>query len=452
MILTLGKIVRSRAAVWPLVWCGLFVFLIFRAFSPLAGSYAAIAAEPRPKIAAAKLIDMIGVNIHMQYADGAYGDLSKVLQLFKFLGVKHARDVVPVGAARGIVRRMAYDGIRFDFFVSDDWKKGGFLDYAKNLEHNVPGVIASVEGYNEINNSSVKFDGLQGAEAAFVAQRQLYSSIKADPDLSHIPVLDLTGFEMVRHPEAESRTSLQGYADVMNVHAYAQNGNQPGTWIGPGVPEIYSNLNDNLPKAVTEFGYASFPQSGWLVIGVDEPAQAKGIVNGLFDAAAFGFERVYVYELLDQRPDPASANRELHFGLFTSDYRPKLAAQAISNVIRILSGSAISRAAASSLSIEGKIEIKPESAIGEFPVRSLQIARSDGVALVAVWRETPFWDRPKGRPLEEPSIPAKVLFASGCRSTKIYDVLRSSEPISVAEGDTASLFVGDHVQLVECAK
>ena len=218
------------------------------------------------------------------------------------------------------------------------------------------------------------------------------------------------------------------------------------------MPEIYQNLKNSLPKTITEFGYASFPESGWLVIGVDEVTQAKGIVNGIFDAAASGFERIYVYELIDQRPDPASGNRELHFGLFASDFRAKPVAQAISNVVKILSGTSLTRSATSSLPVDGKIEIETDSPVGDIPIRSMQIARSDGAALVAVWRETPVWDRAKGRPLEEPGVPTKVSFASGCEATKTYDVLRSGEPISVTPGGTAALLVSDHVQLVECTR
>ena len=449
-ILSLDKMERSQGAVRHFVWLGRFALSLVLALS--CGGSGASAAERRPKMEAAKLIDMIGVNVHMQYADGSYGDLPKVLRLFKFLGIKHARDVAPGGAARGMVRRMAYDGIRFDFFVSEDWKRSGFLDYARNLERNIPGVVASIEGYNEINNWSIKYDGLQGVEAAFAGQRELYASIKADPDLNHVPVLDLTGFEMVKPLGAGDRPLIRGYADVMNVHSYAQNGNQPGLWIRAGVPEVYQKLKSSLPKTITEFGYASFPETGWLVIGVDEVTQAKGIVNGIFDAAASGFERIYVYELIDQRPDPASANRELHFGLFASDYRAKPVAQAISNVVKILSGTSLTRSATSSLPVDGKIEIETDSPVGDIPIRSMQIARSDGAALVAVWRETPVWDRAKGRSLEEPGVPSKVSFASGCEATKTYDVLRSGEPISVTPGGAAALLVSDHVQLVECSR
>lgn len=174
-----------------------------------------------------RFIDTIGVNVHMQYLDGPYGDVGKVMELFKFLGVRHARDVVPDGA-RGIVRRMAYDGIRFNLFVTGDWRKGGTLEYIRHLEANVPRSVASIEGYNEINNWQQTFDGRSGALAAIAAQKSLYEAIKAHPELKHIPVIDLTGFEMIKEPGFEYGRTLHGFADVMNVHAYAQNGFQPG--------------------------------------------------------------------------------------------------------------------------------------------------------------------------------------------------------------------------------
>lgn len=269
-----------------------------------------------------RFIDTIGVNVHMQYLDGPYGDVGKVMELFKFLGIRHARDVVPDGA-RGIVRRMAYEGIRFNLFVSGDWRKAGTLEYLRHLEANVPNSVASVEGYNEINNWQQTFDGRTGATAAIAAQKSLYAAIKSHPELKHIPVIDLTGFEMIKEPGFEYGRSLSGFADIMNVHAYAQNGFQPGPWIRAGVPEHYGAGNGDLPKTLTEFGYASAPESGWLMIGVDERAQAKGVVNGLFGAALAGYHRTYLYELLDQKPDPEFKEREFHFGLFNNASKPK---------------------------------------------------------------------------------------------------------------------------------
>jgi hypothetical protein len=395
-----------------------------------------------------RFIDSIGVNIHMQYLDGPYGDVGKVMELFRFLGVRHARDVVPEGA-RGIVRRMAYDGIRFNLFVSGDWRKAGTLEYIRHLEANVPNSVASIEGYNEINNWQQTFDGRSGAAAAVAAQKSLYAAIKTHPELKHIPVIDLTGFEMIKEPGFEYGRSLDGLADVMNVHAYAQNGFQPGPWIRDGIPEHYGAANRNLPKTLTEFGYASAPESGWLMIGVDERSQAKGIVNGLFGAALAGYHRTYLYELLDQKPDPELKEREFHFGLFTNASKPKLVARAIRNIVTVLKSEAgVETPVVPIEGISYEEAAKPEERI---PVRSLQISRPNGALIVAAWRETLFWDRATGRPLEAPPVKAEISFGKACGSILRYDILNSSEPEPLPPGRSAAVPIGDYVQLIECA-
>ena len=83
-------------------------------------------------------------------------------------------------------------------------------------------------------------------------------------------------------------------------------------------------------------------------------------------------------------------------------------------------------------------------------IYTLSVVKSDGNVLAAVWREASFWDRANGKPLEASGVRANVSFGKSCDAIKIYDVLESSEPVSVSHEDTSSLIVGDHVELVEC--
>ncbi|MBN9006603.1 MAG: hypothetical protein J0H40_14470 [Rhizobiales bacterium] len=403
-------------------------------------------------ISASRLIDMIGVNTHLQQLDGTYGDLPKVLQLFKFLGVTRARDVMPGGNTLGIVRRMIYDKIRFNFFIPTGWEKGRTVGYLKSLEANVPGAVTSVEGYNEINNHPVEFNGRSGPAAALFGQQAIYKAIKNDDILKDKPVLDLSGFEMTEASNPEKRVTLNGYADGMNLHVYAQNGSQPGHWIREGVPDIYRSLNDHPRKAITEFGYASLPQTGWRVIGVDERSQAKGLLNGIFDAAIAGFDWIYLYELVDQRFDSSSQNRELHFGLFKYDYQPKPAAFAIRNMIDVLNDDPKLATPSVADSSDDKVNISLDREPGDIAVRSLRIRKTNGSLVVAVWRETPFWDRAKGGPLEAPGLPSKISFHKPCGSIKLYDVLESRDPTLMKSSNSMTVDVKDYVQLVECTK
>ncbi len=412
-------------------------------------------------ISTSQLVQMIGVNVHMRYTDGAYANSTNVLQALRFIGVSQVRDVMPgTGApadmqARDALRRMVFEGIRLNLIFSGGWRPAEAVDLVRNLEKAVPGSVASVEGYNEINNFPVTFEDQSGLAAAAAGQKALYQSIKASPDVRHIPVIDMTGFEMLKDPKYTYGSSLEGYADVMNAHAYAQNGQQPSIWINPEKIEAYKSLQQVLPKVITEFGYATMPQSGWLVIGVDERTQAKGLLNGLFDAARSGYDKLYIYELLDQKPDPASKQLEFHFGLFTFENRPKVAARAIRNLVQVLgereSGSATEPSRPkpnSKLPSNGSFHLDVQKPQDQF--FTLGLMKSNGTQVAAVWRETMFWDRATGQPLEADGITATLTFDKPCHSSKVYDVLRSSEPTAVSTGGVVSVVIGDHVQLVEC--
>jgi hypothetical protein len=406
---------------------------------------------------ASDMIRLTGVNTHMTYNDGAYANSENVLKDLQFLGVSHIRDSLP-GAdsqpalqGRDALRRLVHQGVKLNIFFPSGWNATS-IAWLRSLEAAAPGAIVSVEGYNEINNFPPKFEGLSGPAAAKAGQKALYDAIKSDPVLKHVPVLDMTGFEMIKDPTFTYGTTLDDYADVLNVHAYAQNGAPPGIWINPERPAIYKGLKAELPKTITEFGYSSRPESNWGFIGVDERTQAKGILNGLFDAARSGYDRVYLYELLDEKPDPELKDLGFHFGLFTFANEPKLAARAIRNLTQVLGSAAgADKERTDPLPSNTSIDVKIDGPDDNMPVFWIVLLRENGSPIVALWRETPFWDRANGRPLEAPSIPAKVSFGKACGSIRTYDLFQSSDPKSVSAGSSLTVGVVDRVQLVECA-
>jgi hypothetical protein len=414
------------------------------------------AVDERIVMTGADLVRMIGVCVHMPYNDGAYANLQNVLADLKYLGVKGVRDgipktdSVPSMLARDALRRMAFDGIKFDLIFQAGFGVREAISYLQTLEKAVSGSVAYVEGYNEINNFPVTFEGQAGPNAALAGQRAIYQALKADDRLKTVPVIDMTGFEMVKEPGFAYGDTLSGFADVMNIHFYAQNGDQPGRGIQPGKPSNYASMRENLPKVITEFGYATRPESGWLVIGVDERTQAKGILNGLFDAARSGYDRVYIYELLDEKADPNNSELQFHFGLFTFENRPKIAAQTIRNLTAILAerggGPAPGRGSAATPT---QVQVGPVESAD--PIQSLTVVRAGGDPILALWHEPRFWDRAKGSPIEASPLPVSVTFAASCASVKIYDPLLSDQPVSTHGNGPISVMLEDHVKLIECA-
>ncbi|MEX3999188.1 calcium-binding protein [Paraburkholderia sp. EG285A] len=387
------------------------------------------------------MLDSIAVNTHITYTDGAYADLQKVADDLAWLGVRHIREGTPGGSAIPLSSYLwlARRGVKFDFVVHGDLD-----DSLRELDRFVaaapPGSVSAVEGYNEIDNFPMHYLELTGEAAGLAAQRALYEHVHGISALAGVAVYDLTGFDPAR---VAART---GSADFANQHPYPQNGDQPAhnamgpAWIAWAVDGVRKY---SLPVVLTEFGYFTIPQAGWLRIGVDEPTQAKGVLNGLFEAARLGVTRTYIYELLDEKLDPQNTNGEMHFGLFRNDDTPKAAASTIRNLTTILGTHGKTGALANnspSYSLTGMRDTG----------RSLLLTRAPGHYLIALWNVVPFWDRAAGKPLNAPPVSVQVDFGARASRVSLYDPTSSAAPLAHHEGlQRLTVDVPDHVILVD---
>ncbi len=335
---------------------------------------------------------------------------------------------------------LAQRGVRFNFLTRPNIE--GSIEVAAKLNAAVPGSVAAIEGFNEIDNFPVPFRGLKGMAAGLAAQREIYTRVRSTPELAGVPVYDLTGYDL------KSVDTRADSADFANQHAYPQNGNQPtynvpgGAWLPAAIDSV---KKFQLPVVITEFGYFSMPQSGWYMIGVDEATQAKGVLNGYMDAAAAGVKRLYVYELLDQKPDPEHKNPEMHFGLFRVGNSPKPVAQAIHNLTSVLNASVPrSASGAARHSLAYTLSGMPASA------NSLLLQKKDNRFVLVLWNETTFWNRAEGTPVTHPPVRINVDFGATASRVDLYDPLVSAEPFA-SHRDVRQLAVDvpDHVILLE---
>lgn len=390
----------------------------------------------------AAFLDTLAVVTHVNYTDGAYANVRNVADDMNWLGLRHVRDYTPGPSApfESYVF-LAQRGVRFNFLVR--WNIEESIDVAARLNAAVPGSVAAIEGFNEIDNFPVPYRGLNGTPAGLAAQRDIYARVRSTPALAGVPVYDLTGYD---RKSVETRA---GSADYANQHAYPQNGDQPsynaphgGSWIPSAIDSIKKY---NLPVVITEFGYFSMPQSGWYMIGVDEATQAKGILNGYMDGAAAGVKRLYVYELLDEKPDPQNKSGEMHFGLFRFDNSPKPVAYAIRNLTSVLNTSTTRRATgAVRNTLAYTLADKPASA------NSLLLQKKDGRFVLALWNETKIWDRATGIPVTQPPARMSVDFGTAASRVDLYDPLLSATPLaSHRDVRQLSVNVPDHVILLE---
>ena len=374
--------------------------------------------EPRspevagPVIDEAHFLDSLGVNIHANYNDGAYARLDRVAQDLEYLGIYHVR----THEGRGVVpfesyAQLAAWGLRFDFIALPN-RIDETLDFAARLMKEKPGSVASIEGFNEINNERFSYNGLKGLDAALAAQRELYAKVKANSELADLPVIYFTGGEMFSGGEKVS--DLSGLADMANVHAYNHNALQPRNSIVRAL-DFYSGSAAQLPYVNTEFGNFTLPK-GWpegkpfwahfTALGVDEATQAKIVLNSFFEGAQLGVRRSYVYELLDEKPDPEQKLSEFHYGLFTFDHEPKASAKALRNLTRFLRGTASKKPGSA---IQANAVNIPDG-IGRITIR-----RADGGLIIALWNRAEFWtwDQHSSKPVKNAKVPVVVEASAG---------------------------------------
>ena len=403
-------------------------------------SAGAVIAETYAPLRAEAVRQSVGVNTHIRYTDGAYRRIDDVIQALDYLNIGHIRDSAPRIDAGGGLPLAKYiwlnkAGIRFNLIIG-----GGVYDPAnaivglEKLEVARPGSIESIEGFNEVNNWPVTYQGDTSLEAALAAQTATVRLLRTHPTLGHIPILDLTGIDI---PD-----TLGDRGDYHNTHVYAQNGAQPGRWLGKK-----DQWADGKPWAITEFGYASNPQSGWLVIGVDEAGQAKGMLNGILDAAQYGVSRIYLYELLDEKPDPKGKSNEMHFGLFTVDNKPKPVAKALRNLLRIINDPDPAALTFLPQPLDMNIQGAPKT------LRVLTIQKASGEAEILLWNEIAFWDREHGKPIENVPVPVKLTLPSGAQAKALYDPMKQDSAIRQLAGEgELTIEVPDYPVIVEIAR
>jgi hypothetical protein len=343
---------------------------------------------------AASFRDSVGVVTHAGFGDTAYGDWPRVVEKLDELGVRHLRDGVyanPVDHRREwnehyyrAMEMAASRGMRFTFGFAGPAYDAGTMDellgvVAGRLHH----AAEAIEAPNEYDRF---MGGPRWPSVLASYGRLLYRRVNADPSLRSLPVLGPS----LATAGAEARLGDQSaFLDRGNIHPYA--GGQ-----SPNPAHLKAEFADaalvaaNKPVWATEAGYHNALRTSSGHPGVSEPVAAVYITRTFLEHFASGVNRTFVYELVDEKPEPRLQDLEQHFGLLRHDFSPKPAFTALKHLL----------AAVGTSGPRGRLRPLRLSVSGAGAgIRRLVLQKGDGSYLIALWRLDSIWDPERRRTL-----------------------------------------------------
>ncbi len=410
----------------------------------------AFSEDAEPASPAAAFLDTIGVATHLtsawdtaysNCANGGGGDggdcrpnIERIAAALRFAGIHHIRDSLVADYVNQRVRLLAsaVPGLRVDFVVSDD--RDGPI--AKQLTRTAPdaGLVDLIEGPNEPNNppSNFSYQKRGFPEGARAAMHDLRAAMQGTA-FAHTPLVNsaLGGGT----PADYTILGNVPEADFGSSHAYIGT-SPPRDFVAGLTPS--RTIAVGKPMVITETGNCTLTTvPTWC--GVSEAVQAKYALMILADAFRLGVRRTYLYELVDEQPDPQQTDDERHFGLFHHDWTPKPVAVALHNLNRELGvGDGGTCAGRLGYSL-------PDT-------KSVLLRRADGVFVILAWTEAALWNPAERTEVAVPPHEVALTLAAGHDGShvRVIDPMTdASVDAGPPRGGALRIVLPDHPVLIE---
>jgi hypothetical protein len=363
-------------------------------------------------------LNSIGVNTHLNYFDRIYGNFPLVEQELKSIGILHLRDGAHLQNddynqalyARWI--KLGSLGIRFDA-VLDPRSNLGPLNPAllSRIDALSGHTIESFEGPNEFDISNQK--DWPSVDRDF--DRELFDSTRSIADANRIEVI---GPSLAFASHSAQLGDLSNHLDAANIHPYPA-GKMPSV-IFPEQVDLARVMAGGKPIVFTESGYHNALNDHRGQPGVSETAAAKYIPRLFLEDFMHGIVRTYLYEFMDEAPNPALTDAELHWGLVRADGSEKPAYFAMKNLIAELSDS----------SEPAQLrQIDWALSTADPHIHSLLLEKSSGVFDLIFWQEVSSYDVRSQTDIENPSVHAQLTFGRAAGKITLYDPARHAEPV-----------------------
>ena len=371
-------------------------------------------------LSAEGLVNSIGVNVHLGYADTAYADHPTILGRLRELGVRHIRDATahanPLLTAG--LRAAAGAGFRGTLIADPATDPGIQVD--NSLQAMGAGVEA-FEGPNELDDGTAP--GWAGTLSEFMPVLAAEVSRVA-------PGTSLIGPSFI---DSSSRTEIgDDLPGLFNGHPYA-GGDPPEPALGRAIGD-WAGANTSRGAVFTEAGYHNALAAPSYHTPVSEEAAAIYIPRTLVAAFGAGARRTFLYELADSKPDPSLSDPQQHFGLLRNDLTSKPAFTAVQTLIRALGTSPSAGQPPAPL---------PDLAVaGDEEVHRLWLEKRDGSMVLALWRPVSVWDEGARRAVDPGTVDVDLSFSGrGARGLEVWRPSVSAVPVE-ERAATGSLSLG----------
>lgn len=351
-------------------------------------------------------VDSIGVNTHLTYFDTSYRDYGQVLAALQNLGVRHLRDGIEPGSPpqRDFLARLGSLGFRLQLILGRPVpdRLGEYLGAVSD-----PSLLPAVQAVEGPNEYDLSGDPDWAARLRGYQQR-LFERVRSDPRLDGMRVI---GPSLSQVASRESFGSVARFLDAGNIHPYA--GGDP-TSLGHLAYEtsLAARQSGSKPIQATELGYHNAVATAATHLPASEQAAAVYLPRALLDHFAFGIERSFVYELVDQRPDPGRSQHEVSLGLLRTDFTRKPVFAALRNLLRVLQPAASGGGRA--------VPTRPLRFRGGGPELRRVLLRRGSDVFLAVWRDVRVWDRFKRVPLAAESRRLTVRLGPRAPGVEVY--------------------------------
>jgi hypothetical protein len=372
-----------------------FALLTVAVVAPRPAAAALPVLAPQPAAPAAALRDSVGVNVHLSHVSTPYNNFTAVKSALLELGVRHVRD----GACAGCtwlfprIRELGAAGVRFTMIAGSPRNTTGTL--ADNLAAIKGSLLPAVEAVEGPNEWDISGDPAWAANLR-AYQSDLYARVQADPLLRPLTVV---GPSLVYRSSRATLGDLSASMTVGNLHPYP-GGQAPAKNLDSELA-LASTVSASKPVMATETGYHNALATTGTHPPIDEANAGVYTERLPLDYYARGIRRTFIYQLLDEKPDPGNADMQQHFGLLRNDLSHKPAYDALKALLANVGDGTPSTPRSLRFDLVG----------GDTSLRQLLFARSDGAFSLVLWRDVKIWDTVARTPI--PVGPTKVTVRFG---------------------------------------